>query len=285
MTGEIEITKEKLECPHLFTEGFYYSRSLQHERYVDFAGHEGILEQRAFENRNDCFPLAINYAMRFPWFTSRSQVVRLMQKRCKISLEDAKKKKVDGGVPASAFKDFYLKDNLSHSLVKLPLEYDILEGKGKYEFIEFLDKEVLGEKKYSAVLLAGKAKGRDLDYSHCIAFVRASQAIVVQDFYAKELLWYPKTPADHSGEKVDVHALLDNYWFADAFVIEERIVNAAEWTRIDKDLTYVMTGKKDKDEIFLMKSEAAESTHDKTKMTLYKRRKCGLQLKVKPYKK
>jgi hypothetical protein len=77
-----------------------------------------------FENEDklstDCLVHAVNYALRFPFFVSREQVVRLVALRSKKSTSLATKKKVDAGVPVSAFTDFAVVDgcSLSLSLVK-----------------------------------------------------------------------------------------------------------------------------------------------------------------------
>jgi len=65
----------------------------------------------------DCLVHAVNYALRFPFFVAREQVVRLMALRLKRSLEVAGSKKSEGGVPPSAFIDFCVLDGRSLSLV------------------------------------------------------------------------------------------------------------------------------------------------------------------------
>jgi len=45
--------------------------------------------------------------------------VRLIQKRCHYSLDQAKALKIKGGVPPTAFVDFLVKDNKSYSLKEL----------------------------------------------------------------------------------------------------------------------------------------------------------------------
>ena len=60
-----------------------------------------------FENESalntDCLVHAVNYALRYPFFVSREQVVRLMALRGKMSLESVTNKKSLSGVSPTIF--------------------------------------------------------------------------------------------------------------------------------------------------------------------------------------
>jgi hypothetical protein len=68
---------------------------------------------------NDCLVHVINYALRYPLFTDREQVVRLVMKRLKSTLEDAQLAKAESGVSIDAFKDFFLHGHTVYSLAPL----------------------------------------------------------------------------------------------------------------------------------------------------------------------
>ena len=68
---------------------------------------------------NDCLVHVVNYALRYPLFTSREQVVRLVMKRLKSNLEDAQLAKAETGVSIDAFKDFFLHGHTVYSLAPL----------------------------------------------------------------------------------------------------------------------------------------------------------------------
>jgi len=53
---------------------------------------------------------AVNYALRCAFFTCREQINRLMQKKLHLTLEQAKAKKILGGVPIKAFTNFAVVD-------------------------------------------------------------------------------------------------------------------------------------------------------------------------------
>ena len=68
---------------------------------------------------NDCLVHVINYALRYPLFTDREQVVRLVMKRLKSTLEDAQLAKAESGVSIDACRDFFLYGHTVYSLAPL----------------------------------------------------------------------------------------------------------------------------------------------------------------------
>jgi hypothetical protein len=74
---------------------------------------------------NDCLAHAVNFALRYPIFTNREQLVRLMQKRMHYSKERAKYAKAKSGVSLKAFTDFFLFGNEVYSLIPLNEPYTL----------------------------------------------------------------------------------------------------------------------------------------------------------------
>ena len=67
-------------------------------------------------NANDCLVHAVNFALRYPWFTDREQVVRLMQLRCKEKRITVALDKSRLGVSVEAMKRFFLFGSSAYSL-------------------------------------------------------------------------------------------------------------------------------------------------------------------------
>lgn len=92
-----------------YTTGWLYGRKTRVLCYNPKLITGNISDYFHVENRketNDCLVHAVNYALRCAFFVHREQVVRLMQKKLKITLEEARAKKVLGGVPIKAFSNF-----------------------------------------------------------------------------------------------------------------------------------------------------------------------------------
>jgi hypothetical protein len=83
---ELEELKEQEAAS--FSTGFYYSKGYHHQVFQpekqpkdrSFLHYCLLPKERLF---NDCLVHAVNFALRYPWFTCREQVVRLMCKRMK----------------------------------------------------------------------------------------------------------------------------------------------------------------------------------------------------------
>jgi hypothetical protein len=92
-----------------YTTGWLYGRRTRVLRYNPKLITGNIGDYFHVENKaetNDCLVHAVNYALRCAFFVQREQVVRLMMKKLKITLEEAKAKKILGGVPAKVFTNF-----------------------------------------------------------------------------------------------------------------------------------------------------------------------------------
>lgn len=96
---------------------------------------------------NDCLVHAVNCALRFPWFRTRQQVLRLMKRRMKQKLIDVEATKVEQGVPFRVMRDFYLlkngakKRNISYSL---KLKEAVTMGGIKLYLMDTLIPDLLG---------------------------------------------------------------------------------------------------------------------------------------------
>jgi len=108
-----------------FVKGLLYGKKFSKELYAPnhLLDRSTIFHFNQESTTNDCMVHAVNYALRYPWFVSREQVIRLMAARLKVSKENAAKKKIDGGVAANSFRDFCVINNEALSL-ELVKEFD-----------------------------------------------------------------------------------------------------------------------------------------------------------------
>lgn len=67
----------------------------------------------------DCLPKSVNQGIGFLFFSHRKQVVRLMQRHHKMTVDDAIKLKSRGGVAIQALKDFAIKDDTAYSFKRI----------------------------------------------------------------------------------------------------------------------------------------------------------------------
>jgi hypothetical protein len=66
--------------------------------------------------------MALNYALRCPYFTLREQIVKLISISQKKTTEEAKLLKMSGGIKLSYMKNFAVHNQQSYSLSKAPIE-------------------------------------------------------------------------------------------------------------------------------------------------------------------
>ena len=57
-------------------------------------------------NLSDCLPFALNFYLRFPFFTRKEQSIRLMKRNQFLTDEKAKEQKRQGGFKIANFRDF-----------------------------------------------------------------------------------------------------------------------------------------------------------------------------------
>ena len=127
-----------------------------------------------FEGENklntDCLVHAVNYALRFPFFVQREQVMRLGALRIKINSSIIFKKKCDAGVAISAFTDFAVVAGNSLSLRYLKT-FDVQNGDGSNTLKAFILSKMLDDREFSELIIIGKAMGIELPFSHSCSFV------------------------------------------------------------------------------------------------------------------
>ena len=84
------------------TEGILYSyryfndrvcNGLDVKRYTYFSPDAYFPFKDVKADTNDCLVHAVNFALRYPWFTNREQVVRLRRVRSHKDIEQAKQEK------------------------------------------------------------------------------------------------------------------------------------------------------------------------------------------------
>jgi hypothetical protein len=122
----------------------------------------------------DCLVHAVNYALRYPFFVSRDQVLRLMGKRLKESPSLVANRKSLGGVPPSAFVDFCVIDGQSLSL-RLVETFKVEEGQGSNTLRAFVISRMLERPQFSELIVVGSAQGAVVPYTHACTFVAINQ--------------------------------------------------------------------------------------------------------------
>ena len=143
--------------PHSYTEGFLYSdkqtleykpeKLLQHNKVVP--AHRLSYKQTMM---NDCLPFAVNQLVRHEFFCSREQVQRLWQSSVHWSQLRVDEKKVQFGVSIKAFKEFFVKDGLAYSFVKVCQ----FEGSEPYKHLKtFVEQNLLWTATYGQILVLG----------------------------------------------------------------------------------------------------------------------------------
>lgn len=113
--------------PKMYKGRLYGTRYYKHTKgdSSEVSGNKYLQEDEVFTYKdvdtlaNDCLIHAINFALRFPHFTDREQVIRLAMKRLKKTMEEAQVVKAETGVAVEAFKDFFLFGRTVYSLAAI----------------------------------------------------------------------------------------------------------------------------------------------------------------------
>ena len=122
----------------------------------------------------DCLVHAVNYALRFPFFVQREQVMRLAALRYKRDLGQMAKKKCEAGVPLSAFVNFAVVGRNSLSLCLLET-FDVANGQGSNTLKAFVLGKMFDTCEFSELVVVGHAMGVEVPYSHSCSFVVIEQ--------------------------------------------------------------------------------------------------------------
>ena len=124
-------------------------------------------DQRAF----DCLPKALNQALRGAYFTTREQVVRLIQRNGKMTYEEAQKQKELGGVSPAQLKNLAYFNGRAYSLKHL-ISFDLRNSKspGK-EIKEYFRSNVYDRNSYQYNELIIVYHGTyHVEFSHAATF-------------------------------------------------------------------------------------------------------------------
>ena len=89
----------------------------------------------------DCIPKTLNFALRCPFFTHREQVVRLINKAGRMSLESAEKQKIEGGVSMSQLYDFIIVEDRALTLLKM-FKFNLPVG-GSEHVLDYVKRKML----------------------------------------------------------------------------------------------------------------------------------------------
>jgi hypothetical protein len=154
---------------------------------------------------NDCLIKAINFFLRWYYFTHQMQVLRLSAKHLKVNQEYVKALKIaGGGVKINTFFDeFLIKGNKAYRLYQVKLDVD--GGKQTYfkgNISKFLRDFVKGTMlpvfgfKYHEILVTTTAENNKEIYTHAGAFIR--REIAAKNKYKKkaEIYYYDSNQND-----------------------------------------------------------------------------------------
>ena len=122
---------------------------------------------------NDCLVHVVNYALRYPLFTDREQVIRLVMKRLKSNLEDAQLAKAETGVSIDAFRDFFLHGHTVYSLAPLTRMHTFQDEGTIVSTLKGILREHLGSGKgqHKQLIVIGYGTGEECDYCHATALL------------------------------------------------------------------------------------------------------------------
>ena len=133
------------------------------------------------ESSNDCLAHSLNFALRYPWFTCREQLLRLVQLRRKETLEVAKRMKIDGGIPLSVMKDIAVVNGESISLKKFDRLELFQNGKGCSALMKIVNERFFQKQDLKELIVVGRAQGIAIPYTHCITLVKVGDSIALCD--------------------------------------------------------------------------------------------------------
>jgi hypothetical protein len=155
------------------TTGWLYGR-----KPIEYAPEKLVNATFFFEGEDklttDCLVHAVNYALRFPFFVQREQVMRLVGLRGKVNSSLASKYKCNAGVPPSSFVDFAVVAGSSLSLHLLET-FSVENGQGSNTLKAFVLSKMLDVREFSELVVVGHAMGVVVPYSHACSFVAIDQ--------------------------------------------------------------------------------------------------------------
>jgi hypothetical protein len=168
-----------------------------------------------------------------------------MGKRLKESPDLVANRKSLGGVPPSAFVDFCVIGGQSLSL-HLVETFKVEEGQGSNTLKSFVISRMLESPQYSELIVVGSAQGAVIPYTHACTFVAINQGdkphLAYCDCQGKDVEWYPAVPPTQTGTLLNFNDEFDNFWVLQVFCIERADVTKEDASKINNDMTYVMTG-------------------------------------------
>lgn len=135
---------------------------------------------------NDCIVKALNFMLRFCYFTHQLQVLRLAVRNLKVKKDVVNKLKLDGGIRANMFyEEFLIKEDKAYRLARVMLDVagskqDFYSGGDLWKFLrDFVKANMLpvNDNEYDEILVT--TIGHNIDgtmYSHAGAFVRREVA-------------------------------------------------------------------------------------------------------------
>lgn len=139
-----DATKDELvemKADDKMVSGWFYGRKPL-EYVPDKLFGPGVFFEPDASLSTDCLVHAVNYALRFPFFVQREQVLRLMALRLKRKIEVVMSTK-ESGLPPSAFVDFAVVDGMSLSL-DLVVTFDkYARGEGSNTLMKFVKEKML----------------------------------------------------------------------------------------------------------------------------------------------
>ena len=252
-TGDktIEQLEELQRKKEPFISGYLYKRmDLKYDPSMLKEEPRHFFMQMNDECTHDCLVHAVNFALRCQWFVQREQVIRLIQARGKITIEQAEKQKVKGGVSPMNFKNFAIVDGKSLSLKHLMDFKPQIGQDSAIPMMDFVVDAMLGpHAKYTELILLCDGK-RLSGYIHACIFVRfdmkdGTSIIKMLDNKNHDELYYPTTPPLLPGQKLNIREdfiLLYNSY--QLYCINRETVTEKEAELINTRMMQVMTGKK-----------------------------------------
>lgn len=136
-----------------------------------------------------------------------------------------------------------------------------------------------GKVPYTELVIFGMAMGENIPYSHSVACILHSNQIAIADGYASEVQWWRNKPAAFPGETVSLKDLFENYQALSAYKITRVEVGGEERETLERELRYIMTGRKQVEAIKEKVRENIAQTNEKKALTTKKRkRKASLSL-------
>jgi hypothetical protein len=135
---------------------------------------------------NDCIVKALNFMLRFCYFTHQLQVLRLAVRNLKVKKDVVNKLKLDGGIRANMFyEEFLIKEDKAYRLARVMLDVEgvkqrFYSGGDLWKFLrDFVKANMLPVKDFEYHELLVTTIGHEIDgtmYSHAGSFVRREVA-------------------------------------------------------------------------------------------------------------